>query len=103
LAVGPVVVIRQGSWGEEGGALIAVQGAVLASQEVPAAVFTHSRWAVGTIGFARRHFGEEAYGERNERIKKRRSHFSTVRKPMHGKEREEPRKVILYRADQYMI
>jgi hypothetical protein len=81
LAVGPVVVIRQGSWGKESGTLVAVQGAVLTSNKVTAAVFTHSRRTVGTIGFGCGHFGEEAYGERNERIKKGWPHFSNSGKP----------------------
>jgi hypothetical protein len=60
----------QGAWGEEGGAFVAVQGAVLTGEKIAATVFAHGRWAGGAIGFGSGHFGEEAFRE----ILKIRSH-----------------------------
>jgi hypothetical protein len=68
LAVRPGVIIRKRSGIEEGWAFVAIQGSVLTVQEAAVIFFTHSSRAEGAIGFACRHFGEEAFGKRR-RIK----------------------------------
>jgi hypothetical protein len=69
LAIGARVIIGEGTRREEGRAFVAVQGAVLAGEELAAAVFAHGSWAGGTIGFACGHFGEEALKGRRKSIK----------------------------------
>lgn len=68
MAVRPRVIIRKRTGIEEGWAFVAIQGAVLTVQEAAVIFFTHGSRAEGAIGFACRHFGEEAFGKRR-RIK----------------------------------
>jgi len=84
LAIRSSIIVRQRTRGKKGRAFVAIQSAMLTGQEVSATFLTHSRRAERSIGFACRHFGEEAF-EREDKLK-----------PKFSREAKQEKEVILY-------